>query len=221
MKLANLIEQKLTIDLEQIEDLELVKDIQFNLVRIGYQLKVDGIVGPRTTLAWAKFKKDNYLGEPDKIGESSAIALLREETIEKKFALPTNGIGWVSSPFGPRGKGNHNGIDIACNEDTPIFAIADGIINFAVSGCNVGDFRCGGGYGNCIYLKHQGMNFDETRYAHLSRLAANVRIGESVSMGELIGYNGNTGHSFGAHLHFEVRVNGKPKNPLSFFNPIV
>ena len=70
-----------------------------------------------------------------------------------------------------------------------------------------------GGYGNLIVIDH-GYGY-KTYYAHLSRY--NVRRGQRVNRGEVIGYVGNTGRSVGPHLHYEVRRNGNPINPVNFF----
>jgi murein DD-endopeptidase MepM/ murein hydrolase activator NlpD len=71
-----------------------------------------------------------------------------------------------------------------------------------------------GGYGNCILIDHgNGM---KTRYAHLS--GYNVKVGDIVTRGEQIGRAGNTGNSTGPHLHFEVIVNGKTKNPINYLS---
>jgi murein DD-endopeptidase MepM/ murein hydrolase activator NlpD len=221
MNLDVFVEQTMTLDVDEIEDIELVKDIQRHLNRIGYSLTVDGVSGAKTCEAWARFKKSRYLSDPDKIGSESAKLLLLAPTIAKRYFLPTEGIGWISSPYGPRSLGFHKGVDIACNEGTAIYAVAEGIITTAISGCEVGNYRCGGGYGNVIYIEHQGLPFSQTRYAHLARLAAGIRIGNSVKKGALIGYCGNTGHSFGPHLHFETRVAGYAKNPIDFINPLI
>ena len=95
----------------------------------------------------------------------------------------------------------HTGIDIAAPHGTPIYAAAAGEVIYAARR---------GGYGNCIIVLHGGGY--ATLYAHLSRFA--VRIGEDVRRGQLIGYVGSTGLSTGPHLHFEVRRNGQPINPL-------
>ncbi|MGL5874020.1 MAG: M23 family metallopeptidase [Xenococcaceae cyanobacterium] len=219
MKLAEL---KGTHSFDDLDDEELIKDLQLQLNRIGYDLKVDGILGPKTFLAWAKFKKDRYLTDPDKIGDSSIKILLAVPTIEKaRFFLPTNGLGWLSSPFGRRSRGWHGGVDLAANEGVMVYAVADGTVITRVSGCEVGNFRCGGGYGNVVYLGHNLKEFDESRYAHLSRLAAGIDTGTHVEKGALLGYVGNTGYSFGNHLHFELRKKAKAFNPLSIINPIV
>jgi murein DD-endopeptidase MepM/ murein hydrolase activator NlpD len=211
-----------THDLQKLSDKDLIKEIQSNLNRIGYDLIIDGIVGNQTLTAWAKFKKDCYLDRPEEIGKSSIKVLLETPDAPKsRFFLPTAGIGWVSSPFGKRSMGFHKGIDIAANEGVMVYAVASGVVTNRVSGCGVGNYRCGGGYGNVVYLRHELEKFDESRYAHLSRLAAGIDIGAKLKKGQLLGYVGNTGHSFGNHLHFEVRKNNTAFNPLLAINPIV
>jgi murein DD-endopeptidase MepM/ murein hydrolase activator NlpD len=210
-----------THELDEIADKDLIKEIQFNLNRLGYFLEIDGIVGDRTLAAFARFKKDRYLDKPAEIGESSIKLLLNSPTPQKGFHLPTNGVGWVSSPYGRRSMGFHKGIDIAANEGVKVYAVEEGIVSNCVSGCNVGNFRCGGGYGNVVYIAHDLKEFDESRYAHLSRLAAGISIGTRLKKGDLLGYVGNTGHSFGNHLHFEVRLKNKAFNPQLVINPIV
>jgi murein DD-endopeptidase MepM/ murein hydrolase activator NlpD len=69
-----------------------------------------------------------------------------------------------------------------------------------------------GGYGNYTCIQHSGTQ--STCYAHQSRLGTSV--GANVDQGSVIGYVGNTGNSFGAHLHFEVRINGSPVDPAGY-----
>jgi murein DD-endopeptidase MepM/ murein hydrolase activator NlpD len=69
-----------------------------------------------------------------------------------------------------------------------------------------------GGYGNCVRIKH--INNLETIYGHLSHI--NVRPGQKVSVGDIIGKVGSTGRSTGSHLHYEVRRNGKAVNPKEY-----
>ena len=74
---------------------------------------------------------------------------------------------------------------------------------------------CGGGYGNYVIISHDGTY--STLYGHLSSAA--VSVGQYVEQGQVIGYIGSTGWSTGAHLHFEVRVNGVANDPLGYVSP--
>jgi murein DD-endopeptidase MepM/ murein hydrolase activator NlpD len=111
--------------------------------------------------------------------------------------------GPVTSPFGYRWGRLHAGIDIGVPYGTPIHAAASGTV--VLAGWN-------GGYGNYTCIDHGGGM--ATCYAHQSSYA--VSSGAQVSQGQVIGYVGSTGHSFGAHLHFEVRINGNPVDPLGY-----
>ena len=117
---------------------------------------------------------------------------------------PVNGA--LSSGFGPRWGRLHAGIDISAPEGTPIHA-ADGGRVVLIQGTG-----SSGGYGNYTCVQHTATM--STCYAHQSRFG--TRLGASVGKGQVIGYVGNTGHSFGAHLHFEVRINGQPVNPMGY-----
>lgn len=132
------------------------------------------------------------------------------------FIIPTKGV--YTSPFGPRGGRNHNGVDIAEIIGTPIYAAASGTAIIGASGCtfspigvNVLNRGCGGGFGNHVIINHA--NGYQTIYAHLFEI--NIENNTQVSQGQLIGKMGNSGASNGNHLHFEVRLNGKPINPGS------
>jgi murein DD-endopeptidase MepM/ murein hydrolase activator NlpD len=111
--------------------------------------------------------------------------------------------GPVVSPFGYRWGRLHAGIDIAVPYGTPIHAAAAGTVVLAGWVSGYGNYTCidhGGGMATC--------------YAHQSSFA--VSQGASVSQGQVIGYVGCTGHCFGPHLHFEVRINGTPVDPLGY-----
>ncbi len=108
----------------------------------------------------------------------------------------------VTSGFGARWGRLHAGIDMPTPVGTPIHAAGPGRVVSA---------GYDGGYGNSVVIDHGPT---ETRYAHQSRLL--VHAGQRVTRGQLIGYSGNTGSSTGAHLHFEVHVDGVPHDPLAF-----
>jgi murein DD-endopeptidase MepM/ murein hydrolase activator NlpD len=121
---------------------------------------------------------------------------------------PSGGFIWpvsgpITSPFGMRWGTLHPGIDIGVPEGTPIHAAAAGKVIY-----------CGweSGYGNLVMIDHGG-NL-ATLYGHQSRIAASC--GESVAQGQVIGYSGCTGFCTGPHVHFEVRVNGSPVDPLGY-----
>jgi murein DD-endopeptidase MepM/ murein hydrolase activator NlpD len=114
----------------------------------------------------------------------------------------TSGFGSRSDPL-THGHGNHQGVDIAAAPGQPVRASADGFV-----------MRAGnlGGLGNAIFVAH-GYGIT-TRYGHLSKIE--VRPGQRVKRGDVIGRVGNTGRSTGYHLHYEVRQDGEPVNPLVY-----
>lgn len=116
----------------------------------------------------------------------------------------TGGFGGRSNPFGAGGGEFHAGLDVAAPTGTGVLAAADGVVTF--SGWK-------GGYGNVIIIEHDGQQV-VTRYGHLSRRY--VEEGDTVTAGRLIGSVGSTGRSTGPHLHYEVRIDGKPTNPLAY-----
>lgn len=128
------------------------------------------------------------------ISSTPAIAPVR--------GILTSGFGYRNDPI-THGSGNHQGVDIAAGPGQPVKASADGIV-----------MRAGeeGGLGRAVFLTHgYGLT---TRYGHLS--AVTVRPGQRVKRGDVIGRVGNTGRSTGYHLHYEVRIDGSPVNPLAY-----
>ena len=136
----------------------------------------------------------------DKILELSAWRIVVQKL---PFAHPLNENFRYTSGFGPRWGTIHNGTDMAARHGSPILATADGVISFA---------GWEKGYGKLVKIRH---DFGyETRYAHLSKIS--VKVGQRVSQGKRIGAMGNTGRSTGTHLHYEIRKNGKPTNPMKY-----
>ena len=116
----------------------------------------------------------------------------------------------ISSRFGKRyhptlkKRKNHHGVDYAAPRGTPIKAAGDGKLIF------VGRK---GGYGKTVIIQHGGKY--STLYAHMSKIKPGSRRGNRVRQGQVIGYVGSTGRSTGPHLHYEFRVNGVHRNPLT------
>ena len=143
-------------------------------------------------------------------GSAAIAARLRSGGSHSSATPSVSGLVWpvqgvLTSPFGMRWGRMHEGIDIGAAQGTPIYAAAAGTVNYA---------GWEGGYGNLTLIDHG--NGLATAYGHQSQLA--VSRGQTVSRGQLIGYVGSTGHSTGPHLHFEVRVNGVPNDPLSYLS---
>ncbi|AOH38896.1 murein hydrolase activator EnvC family protein [Dialister pneumosintes] len=118
--------------------------------------------------------------------------------------------GPITSPFGYRIHPifgttiYHSGIDIGVDEGTPVHAADSGVVIYSGSGLT--------GYGNVVIIDHG--NGLSTLYAHNSALL--VSEGESVSKGQVVAYSGMTGYATGPHVHFEVRVNGSPTDPMGY-----
>ncbi|MCX7891403.1 MAG: M23 family metallopeptidase [Burkholderiales bacterium] len=106
--------------------------------------------------------------------------------------------------IGRRFQASHPGVDYAAPIGTPVHATADGVAEIAAGP----EYR---GYGNVVIVKHRGSL--ATLYAHLDAFAPGLASGQRVRQGEVIGYVGKTGWATGPHLHYEVRVDGKPVNP--------
>jgi len=129
---------------------------------------------------------------------SSTVSDSQSEQSSGGLITPVN--GRVSSGFGQRARGNHEGIDFAVPVGTPVLASTGGVVVYAGER---------GNYGNLVTI--QSPDGIETRYAHLSAL--NVAKGDAVTAGQEIAKSGNTGLSTGPHLHFEVRKGGTPIDP--------
>ncbi len=122
----------------------------------------------------------------------------------KELKYMASGFGFRIDPVYKTTK-FHAGIDFTAPTGTPVYATGDGAIMPFAEGYS--------GYGNFIRINH-GYGY-VTLYAHLSKTA--VKTGQKVKRGDVIGYVGNTGKSVGPHLHYEVRKNDNPINPINFF----
>jgi len=177
-------------------------------VRRGYS----GQGGPLTTLSFStsgeepsadELRANRLLEQMDKLN------LYRIAAEKAPFAMPVKSAFRFTSGYGYRrdpktgGRRMHNGTDFAASHGTDIFATADGVVTHA---------GWQSGFGRLIKIQHDfGI---ETLYAHNSNLR--VRKGQRVSRGDHIADMGSTGRSTGTHLHYEVRVGGKPVNPMIY-----
>lgn len=121
-----------------------------------------------------------------------------------QFCCPVQ--GKVLSKYGPRRRRSHNGIDVPMKVGEPVLAAFDGKVRY--SRYNTG------GFGNLVIVRHP--NGLETWHAHLSKL--NVKVGDYVKTGQVIGYVGATGRAYGPHLHFEVRYCDQSFDPEFLFD---
>lgn len=137
-------------------------------------------------------------------GESMLGTFLRSPV---EFSRISSGFGNRKHPILKTWRA-HKGVDYAASTGTPILATADGKVIHA--GNN-------GGYGRTVILRHAGRF--TTLYGHMNGLAKGIRSGVSVKQGDVIGYVGSTGLATGPHLHYEFRVDGVHKNPLTYKTP--
>jgi murein DD-endopeptidase MepM/ murein hydrolase activator NlpD len=191
-----------------------VAALQFMLQRRGYPSGgVDGVFGAGTHSALTAFQGAAGLGV-DGLAGSATIAALRRRSAPTSTGVPQGPVRFYRPVPGPIGDGfgaprdggrrRHSGIDFPVGTGTLVQAAGVGTTIYA--GWN------SGGYGNLVVVQHR-LGYT-TWYAHLSRVTSWV--GERVSGGTRIGYVGSTGHSTGPHLHFEVRLNNFPIDPVPY-----
>ena len=184
------------------------KSSEVNKVAKNYGVTVNEL---KTANPNKSFKGREWIFIPSKVG----IAYFLKDTyvIEDYRGLGSGRFVWpvphfyrVSSHFGPRGRKHHDGIDIPAPRGTPIIAADTGVVIYSDNGIR--------GYGNMIVIAHGDDIF--TVYAHNRK--NKVDKGDRVDKGQVIGLVGNTGRSTGPHLHFEIRVKNKVRNPAQFLS---
>jgi len=208
------LEEALTVSVAPLDKMfkaaGLSTDQLIERVRQGYS----GIGGPLLPLSISS-KGNDVVPSPDELRAVALMDRLDELNLYRiaaeklPFAQPLKSAYRFTSPFGMRrhptagSQRMHEGADFAAGYGTPIYATADGVVTKAgwVSG-----------YGRMVKIRHEfGL---ETRYGHMAKL--HVKEGQRVSRGDRIGDMGSSGRSTGTHLHYEVRVDGKPVNPMTY-----
>ncbi|MBY6081498.1 MULTISPECIES: M23 family metallopeptidase [Ruegeria] len=183
-------------------------DRMLDEVRRGYS----GMGGPLTPISFSTRGEELSADEVranQLLQQMDQLNLYRIAAEKAPFATPVKSAFRFTSGYGYRrdpktgGRRMHKGTDFAAPTGTDIFATADGVVAHA---------GWQSGYGRLVKIKHAfGV---ETLYAHNSKIR--VKVGQRVSRGDHIADMGNSGRSTGTHLHYEVRVNGKPVNPMDF-----
>jgi murein DD-endopeptidase MepM/ murein hydrolase activator NlpD len=166
-------------------------------VRAGRVLAAE-FTNNRKTFRAVQFGNSFYTPE----GKNLRKAFMRSPL---EFSRVSSGFGMRRHPI-QRSWIKHQGIDYAAPTGTRVRAVADGVVEFAGTK---------GGYGNVVILRHHGQY--ATTYAHLSRIS--VRRGARVAQNDTIGAVGQTGWATGPHLHYEFRIAGEPRNPMSIAMP--
>jgi len=169
----------------------------------------------RTTLSEVREDKEEAIGHMRDLQAESATLAAKIRSAQSAAVIPgptgsasTAGFIWpvhgvLTSGFGWRWGRMHEGVDLAVANGTPVVAAASGTV--IVAGWM-------GGYGNLVVVDHGGGI--STAYGHNTTVT--VGVGQHVAQGQLISYSGSTGHSTGPHVHFEVRINGSPVDPMGY-----
>jgi murein DD-endopeptidase MepM/ murein hydrolase activator NlpD len=195
----------------QISDLE-KQDAEFNEKKPLNEQKGELAVEDRRDYASLAIRIDNTIKE-SQLREQSVLDLWESLSERQSLLNSTPNIrpakGWFTSRFGYRvspftGRSAlHTGLDVAAAPGSPVYAPADGVVTFA---------GYDEGYGKMVTIDHgYGVS---TRYGHNSQIY--VQVGQKVSRWDVIASVGNTGRSTGPHLHYEVRVNGVPRDPALY-----
>ncbi|MGD9865753.1 MAG: DUF5930 domain-containing protein [Pseudodonghicola sp.] len=206
------LEEAMTVSVEPLDKMfrqaGMAPETIIEQVRRGY----DGQGGPLTPITFSTRGEDpsaDELRANKLLRQMDQLNLYRIAAQKAPFAKPVHQTVRFTSPFGYRrdpktgGRRMHNGADFAGPYGTHIFATADGVVTHA---------GWMSGFGRLVKIRHAfGI---ETYYAHTSRVL--VKVGQRVSRGDYIADMGNSGRSTGTHLHYEVRVNGRPVNPMTY-----
>ena len=232
---ADLVTQKGALLVQQAHQKDLdtklknsISSVRYELVAINSQsaalaqriadmeiARQDQLIAEAEQAAWQQaqfWMQNNLFNLPSASATHSTryplIWPLQQGTITQVF-------GPSSYPFEPPGFGYphfHTGIDISYKQGSPILAADDGVVVAATTSLINGQMV---GYGNYVIIAHRNNFF--SLYGHL--LGFQVKTGDTIRQGQLIGYEGSTGNSTGPHVHFEYRYGGQPTNPMPYLPP--
>lgn len=181
---------------------QVVKNGIEGVLEVSYEIaQINGVAVAQKVLS------ETVITEPvDEVvdrGTKAIVASRNGASGEKSGALSWPIRGRINSPFGSRSRGVHSGVDIQADTGDPVYSAGAGTVISASSFA---------GYGNQVTIDHGGGL--TTMYAHLSEIS--VSVGQAVGLQELVGLAGTTGRTTGPHLHFEVRIDGSPVNPVNY-----
>ena len=232
---ADLVAQKAALLQQQAHEQELQNKLQQSIAQVKYELRVIDSQSAALAQRIADMeiaRQDQLIAEAEQAAWQQAQFWMQHNL----FTLPAAGsnhstkypliwplqqgsltllFGPCTQVFEPPAFGYphfHTGVDIAYNQGSPIVAADDGVVVAADSSVINGQLV---GYGNYIIVAHRNNFF--SLYGHL--LGFQVKAGDTVHQGQLIGYEGSTGNSTGPHVHFEYRYGGQPTNPLPYLPP--
>ncbi len=201
------LEEAMMVSVEPLEDMFRAAGLNTSTLLASVRRGYSGIGGPLTPIQFST--RGDAAPDADTLRATAIldqmdnINLYRIAAERAPFVMPVLDSFRLTSGFGQRWGRLHAGTDMAAPIGTPVYSTADGVVIQA---------GWASGYGRLIKIQHEfGI---ETRYAHLNQIR--VSVGQRVSRGERIGDMGNSGLSTGSHLHYEVRVNGNPVNPMTY-----
>lgn len=193
--------EKFYVPTKYVYDETLLKDETF--------VKQEGVAGNKSVTVMSVYVNgeavDERVIESEIINEAVPRIVYVGTKGPERFICPLDEGYVVTSCFGWRWGRNHDGIDLAVDTGTPVYASATGTVVMA---------QWYYGYGKCVDIEHE--NGVITRYAHLNSM--NVSVGERVYQGMTIGESGNTGNSTGPHLHFEIIEDGVAIDPATYID---
>jgi murein DD-endopeptidase MepM/ murein hydrolase activator NlpD len=188
----------------QIDRVWVIESVEHTLSTSGFETSVS-LYSPM---------KNKYPTPPPQETNSTGATSGSPSLNPNGLIKPSNGS--LTSGFRTSRRPNHNGVDLASFSGADIWAAGDGVVIDTNDNCPSEGYRnspCGGGFGNRVYIDHGGGLV--TRYAHMLRGSIRVNVGDSVTQGQIIGSEGNSGSSSGTHLHWEVLENGSQIDPAS------